>query len=211
MSWKRFCKTNISVLIKTSSEDLWLGQIYLSWSSVLKTSSKEEDKRRLQDVLIKTNVCWDKNIFTWFFYQHCLMVMLENLKESRGRWEEFGAFFADLSKEFNCTDHNLLISKLSWYGVIPKSFHIYFFYLSNQKQGVRKNNSYSGKSGINYGVPQCFVLGLFLFNIDLIDLFLECQDYNMNSYADDITPYSCTQDISSVISELRKIDQNIFD
>ena len=55
------------------------------------------------------------------------------------------------------------------------------------------------------------MLGLLVFNIDLIDLFLECQDYNMNSYADDITPYSCTQDISSVISELRKIDQNIFD
>ena len=84
--------------------------------------SEEEDKRRLQDVLIKTNVCWDMNIFTWLFHQHCLIVMLENLKESRDKWEEFGAFFADLSEKFNCTDHNLLLSKLSWHGVTPKFF-----------------------------------------------------------------------------------------
>ena len=35
-------KTNILVLIKTSSED--------------------EDERRLQDVFIKTNVCWESDI-----------------------------------------------------------------------------------------------------------------------------------------------------
>ena len=41
-SWRRMTKMNILVLIKTSSEDVWL--IYSSWS------------RRLQDVFIKTNV-----------------------------------------------------------------------------------------------------------------------------------------------------------
>ena len=54
------------------------------------------------------------------------------------------------------------------------------------------------------------MLGSLLFNIDLIDLFLECEDDN-SSYADDTTPYSCAQDISSVISELRKITKNFFD
>ena len=33
----------------------------------------------------------------------------------------------------------------------------------------------------------------------------------MKTYADDITPYSCTHDISSVISELQKLDKNISD
>ena len=49
------------------------------------------------------------------------MVMLEKFKESRNKVEEFGAFFTDLSKTLDCIDCKLLITKLSWYGVTPKS------------------------------------------------------------------------------------------
>ena len=55
------------------------------------------------------------------------------------------------------------------------------------------------------------MLGPLLFNIDLNDLFLECEDYNITSYADDTTPYSCAQDISSVISELQRIAKKMYD
>ena len=58
--------------------------------------------------------------------QHCLMVMLEKLKESRDKGEQ-GAFFIDLSKTFGCIDDKLLITKLSWYGVTPKSLKLIFF------------------------------------------------------------------------------------
>ena len=55
------------------------------------------------------------------------MVMLEKFKESRDKGEEFEAFFTDLSKAFDCIDHNLLITKLSWYGVTPISLKLIFF------------------------------------------------------------------------------------
>ena len=55
------------------------------------------------------------------------------------------------------------------------------------------------------------MLGLLLFNIDLIDLFLECEDDNITSYADDTIPYSCAQVISSVISKLQRIAKKNFD
>ena len=61
-----------------------------------------------------------------------------------------------------------------------------------------------------YGVPQGSVLGPLLFNIDLIHLFLECEDDNINSYADDTTPFSCAEDMSSVITELQRIANKIF-
>ena len=47
--------------------------------------------------------------------------MLGKFKESRDKGEEFGAFFTDLFKAFDCIDHNLLMTKLSWYGVTPIS------------------------------------------------------------------------------------------
>ena len=112
--------------------------------------------------------------------QHCLIVMVEKFKESRDKGEEFGAFFTDVSKAFDWIDHKLLITKLSLYGVTPKSLNLIFSYLSSRAQGVRINSSYSRKSDIKNGVPQGSVLGPLLLNIDPIDLLLEWE-------GDDIT------------------------
>ena len=43
-------------------------------------------------------------------------------------------------------------------------------------------------------MPQGSILGPLLFNIDLIDLFYECEESNIASYADDTTLYSCARD-----------------
>ena len=64
------------------------------------------------------------------------------------------------------------------------------------------NDSYSNKREIIYGVPQGSVLWPLLFIIDVVDLYLECEDNNINSYADGTIPYFCAKDISSVISKL---------
>ena len=45
--------------------------------------------------------------------------------------------------------------------------------------------------------------GPLLFKIDLIDLCLECEDDNVDSYADDTTPYSCAGD------HIKKLEEHI--
>ena len=57
--------------------------------------------------------------------------------------------------------------------------------------------------GSLFGVPQGSVLGPLLFNIDMINLFYECEDSNVASYADDTTLYSCATDITSVALEVQ--------
>ena len=52
-------------------------------------------------------------------------------------------------------------------------------------------------------VLQGSILGHLLFNINLIDLFYECEESNIASYADDTTSYSCARDTHTVISELK--------
>ena len=72
------------------------------------------------------------------------------------------------------------------------------------------NNSYSNKRETLQVVPQGSVHGTLLFNIDLINLNLQCDDDNNNSYANKTSPYSWAEDKSSVITELQKIDQKNF-
>ena len=62
MSWRRFWKTSWRRVEDSLTKTI-------IWSSsrliedVMKTSSEDEDERRLQDVFIKTNVCWETLLF----------------------------------------------------------------------------------------------------------------------------------------------------
>ena len=50
-------------------------------------------------------------------------------------------------------------------------------------------------------MPQGSFLDSLIFNTDLIDLFFECEESNVASYAYDITPYSCARETQKVNSE----------
>ena len=136
--------------------------------------------------------------------------MLEKFKESVDKGNEFGAHLTELSKAFYCIDHKLLIAKLFWYGVSPARLNLIFSYLSNRTQRVKIKSSHSDKNDIEYGVPQGSILGPLLFNTDLIDLFFECDDSEIASYADDTTPYSCADDTPTVITQLQSTASKLF-
>ena len=54
-------------------------------------------------------------------------------------------------------------------------------------------------------MPPGRILGPLLFNIDLIDVFHECEESNIASYAGDTAPYSCARDTQTVIFELKSL------
>ena len=133
--------------------------------------------------------------------QHCLLVELEKSKESVDKGNKCGAILTDLLKAFNCIHYKLLIAKLFWYRVSTLSLNLVFPYFLI---------SHSDKSNIEYGVPQGSILGKLLLNINLIDLFFECDDFEIASYADDTTSYSCAGDIPSVITQLQSMASKHF-
>ena len=64
--------------------------------------------------------------------------------------------------------------------------------------------------GSQFGIPQVSVLGPLLFNIDMINLFYDCEDSNVASYADDTTVNSCAADKPSLPFEVQASATKFF-
>ena len=82
-----------------------------------------------------------------------------------------------------------------------------FFYLKNRKQRNRLNNSYSYSIDVLFGVSQGSMLGPFLFNRFLCDLFLSLQDILVANYVDGSTSYCTGLNISNVQIKLETLLQ----
>ena len=100
-----------------------------------------------------------------FSTQQRLMSRLEKWKKSVGNSKMFDALLTDLSKDFDCLNHELLIAKLNAHGFSLTALKLVHNYLSNRKQRTKINSTYSSLLEIIFWVPQGSILGPLLFNI----------------------------------------------
>ena len=141
--------------------------------------------------------------------QNCLVFMVEFCKKALDKGNKFGVLLTDLSKAFDCLLHDLLIAKLAAYGFDHLSLKLIFSYLTERKQRVRVNSSYSEYTIIETGVPQGSILGPELYNYNSNDLFLFVLLYIAN-YADDNSPFCTSNTIPRVINSLEVDAKNLL-
>ena len=115
---------------------------------------------------------------------------------------EVRAVFLDISKAFDKVWHEGLIFKLEQNGISGDLLKLFRNYLSNRKQRVVLNGSYSDFSSVESGVPQGSVLGPLLFLVYINDLERNIKS-NVKFFADDTMLFSIVNN-----PELSAIDLN---
>ena len=95
------------------------------------------------------------------------------------------SFFFNFAKAFDCVDHEILLMKLSWYGIRWVALKLFESYLTDMKQFMSLNGHNSQLSTIKSGVPQGSILDPLLFLIFIND-FPNCSIFfKFTLFADD--------------------------
>ena len=139
-----------------------------------------------------------------FNAQHCLLVLVEKCREVLDKPGYAGILLTDLSKAFDCINHELIIAKRLAYGFSLESLTFIQSYLTNRIQRVKINSSFSEYSNVESGVPQGSISGPLFFNVLISDLFFDDIDIDLANYADNTSPYTYDHELDKVIKSLEK-------
>lgn len=97
--------------------------------------------------------------------------------------------YIDFAKAFDKVVHEKLAIKLKSYGITGSAYKWISAFLSNRRQRVKIENSYSSYNSVISGVPQGTVMGPLLFLLFIDDLCDIIEDTQIKLFADDVKLY----------------------
>ena len=181
--------------------------------SVLSCFSKILERimyNRLYSFLVENNILYDKQ----FGFQkehsteHAILQLTNQILQSFNQDEFTIGVFIDLSKAFDTVDHNILLKKLSFYGVRNANLNWFRSYLSNRKQYISIDQGNTDMLTITCGVPQGSILGPLLFLIFVNDL-TQATSLDPIMFADDTNLFHSNKNIDTLFEIVNKELKNI--
>ena len=161
---------------------------------------------RLYDFLTKMNILYKRQ----YGFQkgksteQAIFDIHENVASSLEKGETPCCIFLDFAKAFDTVDREILIKKLSHYGIRGKALSWIDSYLTNRKQCVEINGVRSLDLPIETGVPQGSILGPLLFLIYVNDMHESSAILKFVMFADDTCLFFAHKDkkvIENVLAE----------
>ena len=114
-----------------------------------------------------------------------------------------GTILMDLSKEYECLRHDLIITQFDVYGLSKSSSSLLLEYLTLRKQKEKIGSSYSVWNESKRVVPQVSILGSLLFNVFIDDIFMFIEKTEVCNFVHDNTIYECGEDFSNILENLK--------
>ena len=142
---------------------------------------------------------------------HALLNFVDKVAHAIDNHSHLIGIFLDFSKAFDTINHDILLYKLSHYGIRGKALEWFRNYLTKRKQYTSLNGHNSTLKEINCGVPQGSLLGPLLFIVYINDF---CRSSNILSFilfADDSNVFFSHDNpntlLDTVNSELIKLTE----
>ena len=111
------------------------------------------------------------------------------------------SIFIDLQKAFDTVDHEILLSKLDFYGVRGKALDWFNSFLTNRLQFVTVSGTNSKSKIMKHGVPQGSVLGPLLFLLYVNDLYISLRYSLAILFADDTMLFLQNESLKPIVKQ----------